>query len=84
MTEEAKKAEAIQRAAEYPQPTITRFCRNRHERCGQCDDRLAVLDDQTLPPGVSIILFASATISSLRLFSRLVGLSGSAEVESGE
>ena len=23
------KAEAIQRAAEYPQPTITRFCRNR-------------------------------------------------------
>ena len=30
---------------------------------------------------VSIILFASATISSLRLFSRLVGLSGSAEAE---
>ena len=34
MTDEAKKADAIQRAAEYPQPTITRFCRNRRERCG--------------------------------------------------
>jgi hypothetical protein len=34
MTDEAKKAEAIRRAAEYPQPTITRFCRNRRERCG--------------------------------------------------
>jgi hypothetical protein len=33
---------------------------------------------------VSIILFASATISSLRLFSRLVGLSGSAEAEPAE
>jgi Rad3-related DNA helicase len=32
----------------------------------------------------SIILLASATISSLRLFSRLVGLSGSAEVEPGK
>ena len=50
MTEEAKKAEAIQRAAEHPQPTITRFCRNRRERYGECDDRPGVLDDQTLPP----------------------------------
>jgi len=32
----------------------------------------------------SIILLASATMSSLRLFSRLVGLSGNAEVEPGE
>jgi hypothetical protein len=37
-------------AAEYAQPTITRFSRNRRERCGQCDDRPGVLDDQTLPP----------------------------------
>jgi hypothetical protein len=42
-----------QRAAEYPQPTITRFCRNRRERCGQCDDRRGVLDDQTLPPDLA-------------------------------
>jgi hypothetical protein len=31
-----------------------------------------------------MILFASAIISSLRLFSRLAGLSGQAEVEPGE
>jgi hypothetical protein len=46
----ASSAEASERAAEYPQPTITRFCRNRRERCGQCGDRPGVLDDQPLPP----------------------------------
>jgi hypothetical protein len=51
----ASSAEASERAAEYPQPTITRFCRNRRERCGQCDDRPGVLDDQPLPPDPAAI-----------------------------
>jgi hypothetical protein len=29
------------------------FGRNRRERCGQCDDRPGVLNDQTLPPDLA-------------------------------